>query len=393
MFFVSLLYRVYAFNDPHPFWVDEFSTAHQASLILSRGFQAFTDPSIFVEINKIVPTLLVALSTTLLGTSETSVRLPFLLAGTFIPVLMVMIVRLTHKEHSLALVVGLFGAMSYFLITWSRQARGYVLLQVVVLLVFWVYLRLAKEIENNGIQRFGYKHIKMWIIAIMVLLGLFIHPMFTIALVALLIYHLTRFTKKKHLLILFMGVVMVGIMLIVGVLMKAPDGSYVGFYNNVWYYHSFLWREYGLITFLGMMGLIANVVTRKQGSGLFLLYIFLHLLFICFFFGPYVSRYVLPIFPFLLIGMASCISLFVHLLLQRKQYQAYQWMAGMVVLVVGVSIVANGYKFVTKPKAFYSVNHDFREIALIDYAQVYDLIKKKGDLKQGKTAVIDTWAD
>jgi hypothetical protein len=46
-----------------------------------------------------------------------------------------------------------------------------------------------------------------------------------------------------------------------------------------------------------------------------------------------------------------------------------------------------------KPTPFYSVNHDFREIALIDYDALYNLIRQKGKLEEGMTAVIDTWPD
>jgi len=62
------------------------------------------------------------------------------------------------------------------------------------------------------------------------------------------------------------------------------------------------------------------------------------------------------------------------------------------VLIILV-IIANGFKFTLKPKAYYSVNHDFREIALINYDQVYTLIKINVMLNEGKTAVIDTWPD
>jgi hypothetical protein len=64
---------------------------------------------------------------------------------------------------------------------------------------------------------------------------------------------------------------------------------------------------------------------------------------------------------------------------------------GAVPILLAIFIIINGHKFVNRPKQFYSVNHDFREIALIDYAQIYDLIKKKGQLYDRNTALIETW--
>jgi hypothetical protein len=64
-----------------------------------------------------------------------------------------------------------------------------------------------------------------------------------------------------------------------------------------------------------------------------------------------------------------------------------------VALIITFAIIAQGNLFVIKPKRFYSVNHSFREIALIDYDQVYRIIQEKSSTKASETAVIDTWWD
>jgi len=40
-----------------------------------------------------------------------------------------------------------------------------------------------------------------------------------------------------------------------------------------------------------------------------------------------------------------------------------------------------------------SVNHDMRDIAIVDYNKVYNLIKKKSNNNLSDVAVIDTWPD
>jgi hypothetical protein len=62
-------------------------------------------------------------------------------------------------------------------------------------------------------------------------------------------------------------------------------------------------------------------------------------------------------------------------------------------VLLTIIIIINGNKFVTKPKSFYSVNHDMREIALVDYNQIYGLITDKIKTTTDKVAVIDTWHD
>lgn len=56
-------------------------------------------------------------------------------------------------------------------------------------------------------------------------------------------------------------------------------------------------------------------------------------------------------------------------------------------------IVINGDTFVLKPKAYYSVNHDMREIALIDYHKVYAIINTKRATEKNPVAIVDTWPD
>lgn len=112
------------------------------------------------------------------------------------------------------------------------------------------------------------------------------------------------------------------------------------------------------------------------------------MIFINFLFAPYVSRYLLPLWPFILLFAAYSLFTIAQIFAEKTRVSAT-----IITLAITIAIVFNGHMFVLKPKPFYSVNHDFREIALIDYHQIYTIIKEKGNLPEGKTAVIDTWQD
>ena len=58
--------------------------------------------------------------------------------------------------------------------------------------------------------------------------------------------------------------------------------------NNLWYYHSFLWREYGLITFLGITGVMVGLSKKKKPFLLIIIFLISQLLFLSFIFKPYV---------------------------------------------------------------------------------------------------------
>lgn len=391
-FLLSFLYRFSPTH--HPFWVDEFSTAVQSRMFAEKGLSVFTDKSEYFEYHNIIPHFLVALTFQLIGESEFAARLPFMLIGSLVPPLVFLVGR---KYFSTITGVGaaLLSMTSYFLITWSRQARGYVLQETIVLLVLLAYSSFLEKIDQK-------RSIVMpgTMLCVLIGLGVLTHISMILLPFSLLLhfalFHRTLLLKllmtwQVLLFALLLGVVGIYTGSVARIALHFKDGE---LFNNVGYYHSFLWREYGLVTFLGALGMVFGLLHSFKKTSLFFIYILLHLAFFSFLFGPYVSRYLLPIFPLFFLGMAHAISYAAQIIwkseLSRKvPMRVVQLVCVGIVLVV----IANGFKFTLKPKAYYSVNHDFREIALINYDQVYTLIKMNVMLNEGKTAVVDTWPD
>ncbi|MBI2641885.1 glycosyltransferase family 39 protein [Candidatus Roizmanbacteria bacterium] len=391
IFIVALFFRLYGFFVNHPFWVDEFYTAAQANVLLKYGLSVFFNPALYFEYHNITPHFLVALFFKLLGQSEWAARLPFVIIGSLIPVATFIV---SYKLFNLAtaLSAALLASFSYLEIAWSRQARGYVIQQLLVLLTLLFYLRSIKK---------GKIPITDWfILSVLFVLGIITHSTFFILIGAIFLHfvwfnrkEIHRLTKNSFLFIIL------GVVLLVA--------YFTGFFkvlffflnlnlfgaNNLWYYHSFLWREYGLITFLSIIGFALGFLEKRKEFSLIILYTSAFLAFLSFIFKPYVSRYLLPVFPLFLIGASYGVSSLSSMVVEKFRLKPKLLFSTLIPLVITLFIIINGDKFVFKPKSFYSVNHDFREAALIDYKQIYDRIKKENEQSEEKAAVIETLPD
>lgn len=390
LFLLSFAYRFYGLANNHPFWVDEFSTATQSSLVVENGLKVFTNPNIFFEYHNTLFHFLIGGLYMLFGQTEFITRLPTVIAGSFVPPLLFLVTYRIFNLNS-GLIAGLLAATSYYQIVWSRQARSYMFVQLLILLGIYFYMQILKPNKRTAGNIF--------IFGAIITIGLLMHSLFYIFLIAMTLHFVvTNFTtaiawaKRPSFYIIATTVIVFSYfshLLSYGVGIFANGDSQI---NNVWYYHSFLWREYGLLIYLAFFGFLLAMFTHRKIFSFILLYVIAHLIFVNFLFAPYTSRYLLPIWPLVIMGFAYALSNFSEILSKRsKFFGRYTSLSFSLILVGG--IIVNGYKFDLKPNAFYSVNHDFREIALVDYDKIYDLIKKKGDLEKGNTAVIDTWAD
>lgn len=390
IFLMGIIYRAYGIFENHPFWVDEFSTASQARYFLQYKLGVFTNSAINFEHNNYLFNIVVAFFFKLFGQSEMVARLPSVLIGSLIPVVIFIVTKYIFNIRT-ALIASLLTICSYLEIAWSQQARSYMFIQFFVLLTIYLYF-LVSDLKTRT-------PITLSLFFLSVILGVLTHSIFFLLIIALIIHatitnnYLIK-NLVKHPLTLGISII---IFATIGIALYLNQGLNIGNLlkaNNVWYYHSFLWRDYGLITFLALLGMIFSFFTHRKYALLIIIYIIFHFLFFCFVFAPYTSRYLLPIIPLLFIMMAYALTYSIDLFLEKNYSKIdKKWLQFIIPLGLILFVIGNGYKFDIKPNRFYSVNHDFREIALIDYNQVYSIIKSKGELNQEKTAVIDTWHD
>lgn len=387
IFFILILSAYLRFSfQSHPFWVDEFSSAEQAKVLIKHGFKAFSQTETYFETHNFTNHLAVALSFLLWGDSETAARVPSMLFGSLVPILVYCVVK-EMSEKEIAISASMLTTFSYFEIAWSRQARGYMIQQCLVLVSLIIYFKFLKT-----------NHKLKYLIMLQVLsvVGIMTHPTFLLVIAALIVDASFRFRKNiNRNQVFFMSAVLLLVLLIIEILTRSMSNIIFalteqlksGLVNNLWYYHSFLWREQTVVSLLSLLGLIGIAYSYKRNDKFYPLIIVtgFYLLFFSFLFGPYVSRYMLPIFPLLLIFAAGGIYSFSKSV--AKKYRV------VFVSLLTLFIIANGHTFAYTSKAFFSINHSMREVALIDYDEVYDLIVNKGKLEEGKTAVIETWPD
>ncbi len=378
---VAFFLRYYGLKNNNPFWVDEFATAAQAKLFMHYGLGVFTNPNIFFEPHNITTHIIVALFFKVLGFHEYAARLPFVIIGSFVTLFIFLVAKQMYGNRT-AVISALLSTFSYIEITWSRQARDYVLIQLLILLLLYLYNKMLLKNKLNIWERF--------IFFATIVAGVLSHALFLLFLITLILHWFYRERKiLKTPLFYVLSLVVIIIIFRTGLLLAVINSFKGGLIkaNNLWYYHSFLWREYGLITFLALVGLLMALKTNFKLTLFPLVYIFFNLIFISFFFAPYTSRYLLPIFPFLFIFMAYAISYLTDIFCRIKKISY----PTIIAILLTLFIIGSGYKFVNKPKSFYSVNHDFREIALVDYQQIYDIMKTAVANSKTPVAIIETW--
>lgn len=393
IYIVALYYRFGALS--HPFWVDEFSSANQAILLEKYDTEVLSQKDRYIEPRNITEHVLIFLSFKVFGVSEKAARMPSVFIGSLVPVLIFLLVRrITPELRSTAINAAFLSMTSYFMITWSQQARGYALQQVLILASVLLYYSIRSQSGGNFLR------LKLIALISIFCIGLLTHTTFIFTIFSILLHALI--TQKKVVTQIFRekGVVFFCFFLFAVtfiLLSRTLFFTQIVFFirslevssavHGILYYHSLFWREYSWLSIFGLLGLVWLVKKDSMHSILVILpssYLF----FISVLFGPTTSRYTLPIFPFLFVGAAVILDQ-----ITLRFYPKKARFAQMMSVVIVILIVASGDKFTVKKKQFYSVNHDFREIALVDYDQVYDIIKKKGDIESGKTAVIDTWPD
>jgi len=382
--FCSAFFLRYS-NQNFPFWVDEFSTAEQAKLMMKYGLEVFSQRTHYFESNNILTHFLTALSFTALGVGEWQARFPMMIAGSLVPVVLFIYAR-KHLSQTTALMSVLLYTFSYWQLTWARQARGYVLQQLFLLLFLYTYQEIIRK----------FSLLKLLLLSMISILGLLTHTTFILVLVAVF-FHFILFHKSKWKnlllhknLLIFISIIIISITYFSGQLASVMSNLRNVIFNpvnNVAYYHSFLWREQTLITFLASIGILFLFFKRKEYQNACLLFfpIIGYLFFVSFLFSPYVSRYVLPIFPLLILLSSFGISEIGEMISKKRRVLCS--------VVLASFIILNGDTFSFKPRQYFSVNRDMREIALVDYDQVYGLVISKGELEAGQTAVIDPWPD
>ncbi len=127
IFVLSLIPRIYRVNNYPPLLWDEASLGYNAYSILKTGRDEYGQffPLTFKSFGDYKPGLYVYLTVpfvAIFGLSETSTRLPSVILGSLLPVLLYLFIQKTTKNKTLALISSLVLALNPFNIHFSRGA-------------------------------------------------------------------------------------------------------------------------------------------------------------------------------------------------------------------------------------------------------------------------------
>jgi len=387
---VGFFYRIYGLSENYSFWIDEFSSGDFAAAIVKFGAPQTKTGN--WEPKTLLYQYLMALGMKIAGVNEFGARLPAVFFGT-ITILAVFLIFKKLFDWRVGLGVSLMTTFFAMEIVWSRQARSYALWQLVSLCLIYFFWETT---ENFSLKNFVFFlfFFCLSLISHFLTIGL-IFPMFFY----FLIFKRKGFSPKKlmkikfrdlSLLFVFSAVltsilVTFGLQETVSQIWEERTNLFLLF-NHLLYYHSFFWRQYGLLVFGAILGASLAFKRRERRDCYLILVILGYVLFATFLVKWHDVRYLYPVFPifffvyfiYLLLEITATIS-------NKKNFQT------IIFFVLVLFVIANGYKFVVKPKKFYSPNTDMREIPLADYNLAYQRIKQVIH-HENHVAVVDTWS-
>ncbi|MGB9911199.1 MAG: ArnT family glycosyltransferase [Microgenomates group bacterium] len=380
---IGFLLRINGLSKNYSFWTDEASTARFARGILETGFPQIPYTG-YKENSYFITHYLTALSFLIFGVNEFSGRLPEIIFGSIL-----ILITYIFGEKVFNKLVGLGGAtlttFSYIQIAWSRQARGYVILEVFYLLALLNFYLFVKEKRKLNLFLFLiFAFISVWVhtLGLIIFLFGFIYILFRKDILSFLI-------KNKFFILLLLGVILLlffgtNFFPVFKVVFRDKILNLNINKNFLFYYHSLFWRQYSLISFLSLLGLI--ILWFKNEKKLFhflLVFIIIYLFSISFLIGVSFEKYALNLFPIFFI-LTSFTLWEISRIIGKKQKTAE-----VLFIFLILFIVINGNKFSLKPKSFYTLNFDMREIPEIDYKGIYKLIKEKSGEKINEVALVD----
>jgi len=381
---LGFVYRINGLKANYSFWVDEASTARFGRSVLETGLPKI-ELTGFSERAYYTTAYLTGLAFKIFGANEFAARLPEVIFGTLVILAVYWLGKEIFNKY-IGLGVSLFTAFSYIQIAWSRQARGYVILEFFFLLTLLFLWRFSKK---GDIKSLVFLLVFLILSSLTHYLGLILVP---IILIFLVIYNRRLFLSKIFPLLLIATFLIVFMFLgwrhllnfLLGIkLANLIKGNFVA------YYHSLFWRQYSLLTFLCFLGLISLWFKReKEKFWLFLLSLVVYFLVVSLFLHVPFEKYVLPIFPtFFLVAVYGLWQIAGLFFKDKKK-------TTLIFFLLVAFILFNGNKFSLKPRTFYTLNYDMREIPEHDYKGLYDLVKAKmAPIEKEKVAIVDISSD
>lgn len=403
----AFLVRIRGLSQDYSFWTDEDHVAIFARAILVRGRPILANGYNTSQFQSLWYWL-TAFSMKLFGLNEYGARMISIIFGlATIPSVFFLTKKIFNSEIGFS--ASLFTSFLTIEIVWSRQARPYQAIQFFYIVELWLFLDILEKMERKE-GRLGSCLLLLILIVFSSLLHWFgLLPLVFFGfyfilvrrdLLKTIIFYLSNKRKSSKLFLPFALIFTVFLVFLLKLLgffqaIKSfifPAFDKIGFYNHLAYYHSFLWRQYGFLTFLAIIGFLGSILKDFKKISLLFLMIMISFGLVNFRLRVPFSRYLYPVFFLIIIFAAKGMKLVSQSVISSWPKKLFPFLKKNFYIFLSMFIVFNGHKFTLKPKLYYSLNNDMQEIPEVDFKGMYQKIKEiTGQDKQW--VLISTWPD
>lgn len=405
---IGLFLRFEGLTSNYSFWTDEDHVALFARAILERGkpvllngYSTSSFQSLWYWIT--------ALSMKVFGVNEFAARLPSVFFGILTIIAIYFLGRKLFNEK-VGLISSIFVTFLTIEILWSRQARPYQGVQFFYIMEMFLIINILDLFDKK--KRVILPAICLFLL---IILGSLMHwfglmsavffPLYLVLIRRDIVSNLWSKLKKLIFKNRIIGIILILSCLIIlffffwklglGIAIKGfifPSYGKIGFYNHFAYYHSFLWRQYGLLVFLALIGIISALSKDFKRHSFLVIVLIVFFGFINFRLRVPFSRYFFPVFFILVLWAANALTIISNLLANSLPKKSPFFLKNYLGYFLAFFIVFNGYKFTFKPKPFYSLNADMQEIPEVDFKKMYGFIKERTK-GTDNWVLVSTWTD
>lgn len=393
VFFLVLLgffYRLYGLSFNYSFWTDENHVAIFSRAIVQKGAPVLSN-GYSTGVHQWLWYYIAAFSLKVFGFKEIALRFPSVIFGA-LTIIAVYLLAKKLFNHQVALISAFLVSFLKLEIVYSRQAIPYQAVQFFYLLSFYLFISFLEIFDRGKISG---RYFSVWALTAVVASLLHTAGLLAFAYAGLyliifrrdffdLVWKIGKERFRKNPVrfgfpALLSAIFAAGLLWKIGFFYRILTTVFVwefgkiDFFNQWYFYHSFLWRQYGLLIFLALTGLLLAIIKYKKIHRFFIWVIFFHLLYINFRLPQPFVRYIYLIFPIFILYAAFALWRIGHLFsgcLIRPVKSA-------IPLFLTLFIIANGFKFSIVPRSVYSVNEDMQEIPEVDYKEIYRFVRQK----------------
>lgn len=382
----GLFFRLKGISTNHSFWSDEAYVAAVArNFIISKIslMNALRLPGIQYQP---LHFLIISLSLKLFGISEFSARLPTVIFSTVSIIIAFLLASRLSDEWG-GVLAAFMMSCSQLILANATQAKPYIGLQCILLLVTYLILLLSKKTYDKS----------YYLIHILIIITLMVGTLLHISGMLIWLIYLSSllFKNNKALKELFnkpqfIISLLVSILITLAFVSKTyvmaniihPGNSQFIIGNNTTYLRELLWRNYAFITLPALFGM-AVAYRKYKNIVCTVLYLSIILLLWNFRLHTHNIRYLVPLF--------GLIFVFFGVFWSEVGTQLFNKKSWAVCITVIILIFLGGYKVIRKPSTYYTPNADFfADIQIADYKTAFsDLKKKYPDLKE--VAIFNDW--